>query len=264
LGTMLHEWMHSWYQQLMATNESLYSWMDEGFTTYAESRTSQWLRKKPAFAQEGSYRSYVNLATSHREEPLTTHADHYNTNFAYSANAYSKGAVFLTQLGYIISDSLLDKTLLEYYRLWKFKHPNPNDFIRVAEKTSGIHLQWYLQDWVNTTKTIDYKIDSLWSEGGQTLVRVKRLGDIAMPVDVELTFKDGSKELHYVPLATMYNTKPAENNTPRKVYEPNRWTHREIVISTSKPLNEITLVEIDPSLRLADIDRKNNKLELKW
>ncbi len=264
LGTMLHEWMHSWYQQLMGTNESLYSWMDEGFTTYAETRTSQWLRKKPAFAQEGSYKSYYNLVASRREEPMTTHADHYNTNYAYSNDAYSKGAVFLAQLGYIISDSLLDKTLLEYYRLWKFKHPNPNDFVRLAEKVSGLELKWYPQDWINTTKTIDYKIDSLWSDGQKTNIRIKRLGDIAMPVDVQLWFKDSSQETHYVPLALMYGIKPAENAFPRTVYAPQPWTHREMVISTTRPLTDIITVEIDPSLRLADVDRKNNKLELKW
>jgi hypothetical protein len=264
LGTMLHEWMHSWYQQLMGTNESLYSWMDEGFTTYAEGRVSQWLRKKPAFAQEGSYRGYYGLANSRREEPMTTHADHYNSNYAYSNDAYSKGAVFLSQLGYIISDSLLDKTLLEYYRLWKFKHPNPTDFIRVAEIVSGIQLKWYHQDWINSTKTIDYKIDSLWSDGQQTNIRIKRIGDIAMPIDVQLTFKDSTQELHYVPRGEMYNIKPVEHNIPRTVYAPQPWTHREMVISTTKPLSDIIGVEIDPSLRLADVDRKNNKLDLKW
>jgi len=47
---------------------------------------------------------------------------------------------------------MLDKILLEYYREWKFKHPNANDFIRVAEKVSGIELQWYKEYWINSTK----------------------------------------------------------------------------------------------------------------
>ena len=36
LETVFHEWMHSWYQMMLGTNESLYPWMDEGFTSYAE------------------------------------------------------------------------------------------------------------------------------------------------------------------------------------------------------------------------------------
>jgi hypothetical protein len=31
-----HEWMHSWYQMVLGTNEALYPWMDEGFTQHAE------------------------------------------------------------------------------------------------------------------------------------------------------------------------------------------------------------------------------------
>jgi hypothetical protein len=46
--------------------------------------------------------------------------------------------------------------MLEYYRQWRFKHPNVNDFIRLAEKTSGLKLDWYKEYWVNSTKTIDY------------------------------------------------------------------------------------------------------------
>src|SRR5690606_34941108 len=108
--------------------------------------------------ESGSYRGYFALVKSGLAEPMTTHADHYNTNFAYGQNAYSKGAVFVEQLGYIVGDKTLDKILLEYYKEWRFKHPDPNDFIRVAEKVSGIKLDWYLEYWIRTTKVIDYGI----------------------------------------------------------------------------------------------------------
>jgi hypothetical protein len=136
--------------------------------------------------------------------------------------------------------------------------------MKVAEDVSGMELKWYKDYWINTVKTIDYKIDSLWSEGESTNVRIKRLGDIPMPLDVQLTFKDGSKEMHYIPLNMMYGTKPAEDDVPRIVYSPQPWTNRDIIIATKKKINDITSVEIDPSQRMADVDRKNNRLELKW
>jgi hypothetical protein len=264
LGTAIHEWMHSWYQQLLGNNESLYAWMDEGFTSYAESKVMHWLKQDTAFALKDDYNAYYALVRSRLEEPMTTHADHYATNFAYSAAAYGKGAVFLGQLGYIIGDSLLQKTLLNYYNAWKFKHPTPNDFVRVAERTSGLELDWYKEYWVGTTKTIDYAIDSLWTEDGQTLVRIVRKGEMPMPVEVRLLFNNGTTELHYIPLNLMYGEKPAENTGIRISYEPQRWTHRTMVIRTNRRLNEIKEVEIDPSLRMADIDRNNNKLVLNW
>ena len=70
----------------------------------------------------------------------------------------------------------MDKILLEYYRLWSFKHPTPNDFIRVAEKVSGMQLQWYKEYMVNTTYTIDYAIDSLWEENGKTKDKINADG----------------------------------------------------------------------------------------
>ena len=261
----IHEWLHSWYQGVLATNESLYSWMDEGFTNYAEDRVLAWLRTQEGFAQKENYASYFQYAKSPFTEPLTTHADHFETNYAYNQSAYVKGSVFVEQLGYIVGNKTRDKILLKYYSDWKFKHPNANDFIRVAEKVSGIQLDWYKEYWVNTNKTINYSIDSLWEEDGKTKIRLRNEAEIPMPIDVELTFKDGTKEAHYVPMYLMFGQKQDElNNMPRKVYEPWKWTHPTYTIETSRKLLTVKTVEIDPSLQMADVDRRNNKLELRW
>lgn len=264
-GAWLHEWLHSWYQGMMATNESLYAWMDEGFTQYAEDRVAAFLKNNTGFAQADGYNNYFYLVRSKLEEPLTTHADHFNSNFAYSVAAYSKGAVFMEQLGYIVGADVRDKILQEYYRQWRFKHPDVNDFIQVAQKVSGIQLDWYREYWVNTTKTIDYSIDSIWEESGKTKVRLKNNGKIPMPIDLQLTFKDNSKELHYVPAYLMFGEKPVEyKEIPRKSYEAWKWTHPTYVIETEKRLADIVGVEIDPSQRMADVNRTNNKIEIKW
>lgn len=288
LGTALHEWMHTWYQMLLGTNESLHAWMDEGFTEYATNLVEEYYRQQvsrkrlagdPAALRRSdslalhtlpryhapNYTGYLTLARSGREEPMTTHADHYNTNYAYSNAAYSKGAVFMEQLGYIVGASVRDRILQEYYRQWRFKHPNPNDLVRVAEKVSGLQLDWYRMYWVGTTKTIDYAIDSLWEQAGATNIRLRREGQLPMPVDVKVTFRDGTSEWHYVPLNLMFGRKPAEEGQEqRTVYAPWKWTHPTYQIKTSRRLTDIATVEIDPSQRMADLDRKNNKLELKW
>lgn len=287
LGTVFHEWMHTWYQMLMATNESLYAWMDEGFTEWSSSRVSGFYRdavtrKKLAGniaainkldsvakllpkEQEDSYQGYYALVRSGLEEPLTTHADHFNTNFAYSLASYSKGAVFLEQLGYIVGDSIRDKILQDYYRLWRFKHPGVNDFLQVAERVSKMKLDWYRDYWVNTTKTIDYGIDSLWEVGNQTLIRLRRIGKMPMPIDLQLEFKDGSRLLAYVPQLDMFGEKPAEDlSMVRKVYEPWKWTHPEYVLAIDRKIADLKSIEIDPTRRMADIVRGNNRLDIPW
>lgn len=290
LGTAFHEWMHSWYQMILGTNESRYAWMDEGFTSFAESLVSSYYANRdkdkaaitssgistgpkrsivdPSMKESphaGSYQNYFALVKSGLEEPMTTHADHFETNFAYSIAAYSKGEVFLEQLGYIVGADQRDQILLDYYNQWKFKHPNVHDFIRIAEYRSGIELDWYQEYWVNTTKTIDYGIDSLFEQNGATSIRLKRTGKMPMPVDVVITYRDGSKELHYVPMNLMFGAKPVEDPAiPRKVYDAWKWTHPTYQISTNRKLQDIKSVEIDPSARMADTNPRDNKLELNW
>jgi aminopeptidase N len=202
------------------------------------------------------------VVKSGKEEALSTHADHFNTNFAYGIASYSKGAVFMEQLGYIVGAQVRDKILLEYYRLWRFKHPNADDFIRVAEKVSDIKLDWYKQYWINSTRTIDYAFDSLWEEGGKTKIRIKRVGLMPMPIDLQITFKDSTQEMHYVPLDLMYGEKPEENSMPRKTYPAWKWTNETYVVETKRRLADISVAEIDPSKRLADVERKDNRLKL--
>ena len=265
LETAIHEWCHSWYQMMLGTNENLYGWMDEGFTDYAEARVLAWLHHKDFFASAPEYDAYFTLATSIFDEPMSTPSNYFYTNYAYNTNSYYKGAVFLRQLGYIVGEANIDKILLEYYRSWRFKHPNPNDFIRVAEKTSGLQLQWYKEYMLYTTKTVNYAIDSLWEENGLSKIRLKRIGEMPMPIDLQLTFKDGSTEMHYIPSNLMFGEKLNENQAQkRETHEEWRWTHLTYVVEFKHRLTELKIAEIDPTKRMADIDRKNNVLELTW
>ncbi len=264
-GAAIHEWMHSWYQGMLGTNESLYPWMDEGFTQYSAARVSAFLGDHQGFAQADNYAGYYSLVKSGKEEPLTTHADHYNYNFSYSLSSYSKGAVFLEQLGYITGAQVRDRILLQYYKLWRFKHPNASDFFRVAEKVSGLKLDWYKEFWVNGTKTIDYGIDSLWEENGKTRIRLKMIGKVPMPIDVQMQFKDSSREIVYIPQYLMFGEKPVEDpSVPRQVTAPWKWTDPTFTFTINHRLTDLKIIEIDPSLRMADVDRKNNRLELNW
>ncbi len=288
LGTAFHEWMHSWYQGMFGTNESLYAWMDEGFTEYASAEVEAFYNAQPSIRKRleadparlqymdsvdallplrhyGQYQGYLYIAKSEWEEPLTTHADHFNTNFAYSLASYSKGAVFMAQLGYIIGEETRDKVLLEYYRLWRFKHPNANDFVQVAEKVSGLKLDWYKEYWIATTKTIDYGIDSLWEEAGKTKIRLKMTGKVPMPLDVMIQYKNGNRELAYIPQYLMFGEKPVEDKSvPRISFEPWKWTNPTYTIELNHKLTEFKSVEIDPTKRMADVNRENNRLELNW
>lgn len=290
VGTAIHEWMHTWYQHILGTNESLFPWMDEGFTSYAEDDISYWLNNNYALQspyinekekarlkveietaktqlpaiQFGNYAGYLTLAKSGIEEPMSTHSDHYNYNYSYSSAAYTKGATFLGLLGYVVSDSVRDAILINYYNTWKFKHPNANDFTRVAEKTSGLQLQWLKEYWVNSTKTIDYGLNNIEvsANNANAIISIQRNGKLPMPIEVLVTYKDGSTELHYIPLDLMLGAKPVEGAVNRILHTEWQWVAPTYTFETSKPLSALKSIEIDPSQRMPDINRSNNKLEI--
>ncbi|MEK6476464.1 M1 family metallopeptidase [Catalinimonas sp. 4WD22] len=261
VGVTVHEMIHSWYQGVLGTNESLYPWMDEGFTSYASSRTmANIFGGNPDDPQvhANSYAGYFNLAESGREEPMTTHSDHYSTNFAYGRAAYSKGAVFLAQLSYIIGDEVFERGMKRYFEEWKFKHPNPTNLKRIMEKESSIELDWYFEYFVNTTHTIDYGVKSVEDRGATTHVTLERVDKMPMPLDVLVTYEGGEQELFYIPLRIMRGEKENDTDYERTVLKDWPWVFPTYLLQIPRPLDEISQIQIDPSYRMADIDRSNN------
>ena len=259
VGVTAHELAHAWFQHLMATNESKHEWMDEGFTSYISSAAmNQVMETYAENPHTGSYRGYMQLANSGVEQPQTTQADRYNLNAAYGAAAYSKGAVFLAQLGYIIGKDNLDKTLKRYYDEWKFKHPTPNDFIRIAEKVSGAELDWYLNDWTRTTAKIDYGIKEVTeADENSTKVTLERHNLMPMPIDITVRYSNGEEEMIYIPLQMMRWEKPAEHEN-WTVAKDWAWAYPTYELNIDKPLSEIESIEIDESQLMADVKRDNN------
>lgn len=265
VNVIFHEVAHSWYQHMFGINETVDEWFDEGFTSYIEELGMQHIFEKKGVVSTNPviepYRAYYRLALSGKEEPMSLLADYYNTNYGYSNQAYNKGAVMAEQLGYIIGQQNLDKTFLTFYEKWKFKHPTPNDFKRVAEEVSGINLKWYFNLFINTTRKIDYAIEAV----SDSQITIRNKSDFAMPLDILVEYKDGTKELFYIPLREMRGEKPVENYTmydgvKRTVLDDWFWTKPTYAFSVSKRIAKVT---IDPTQRLADIEASDNVKVLK-
>jgi Peptidase family M1 domain len=269
VGVAVHELMHSWYQHLLGTNESLYAWMDEGFTSYASERIENDLKTKELlpglkpeeFFMADTYKGYKNLMESSKVEPSSTHSDHYNTNFAYSMSAYVVGAVFQHQLEYVIGKPAFDRGLLRYYRDWGFHHPNPNDYVRCMEKESGLELDWYKEYMIYTTKTVDYAITKVERESRkETKISLERIGKMPMPLDIVVTFKDGTQETWYIPLDLMRGEKANEHpNAEFNIADKDwQWTDYKYDLIIPARAKNVVKIQIDPSQRLADLNPENN------
>ena len=264
VGVTAHEMAHSWFQFVLATNETKHEWMDEGFTSYISNLAMNKILppKKPENPFEDAYNNYIYLAKSGKEQPLSTHADRYDLNMAYGISAYSKGEVFLAQLGYLIGQENLNKTIKRYYNEYKFTHPTPNDIKRVAEKVSGANLDWYLLDWTLTTNTIDYAIKNVESatDGVQrTGVSLERKGRMPMPLDILVEYTDGTKEFFYIPNTLMRWEKPNPyTGIKATVLKGWDWAYPTYFFEIPKAQSNIKSITIDPSGLLADVNKEDN------
>lgn len=265
LGVTAHELAHAWFQHILANNEAKHPWMDEGFTEYITSLSEEYVSGSFSdFPHKSSYDRYFMINNFQKgnpdieiDQPQTIHSDRWNFNFSYGANAYSKGSVFLSQLGYIIGKDNLAKTIKRYYNEFKFKHPTPNDFKRVAEKVSDIELEWYLNDWTRTTNKIDYEISSY--DKASKRVLLKRKENMPMPLEILATFEDGSKQLYYIPVDLMFGSK--KFNKDVVVLDSWKWVSSEYSFFISEQEKTLVSLEIDPSKRLADINQTDNFFE---
>ena len=259
VGVTAHELAHSWFQHILATNETKHEWMDEGFTSFISTLAeNEVLEENKEFPLAGSYRGYYGLATSGVEMPQATNANRYEHNYAYERAAYSKGAVFLGQLGYIIGQDKLFKTLQTYYDEWKFKHPLPNDLRVIAERVSGIQLQWYLTDWTQTTNRIDYAIEVVNATEKGTEIHLERKELMPMPQEVLIQFKDGSMALHYIPISLMRGEKENTYDLPWTQEKDWTWANPKYSFTIDQPKENIEAIVLDPSNLMADIDKSNN------
>jgi len=258
-GVTAHELAHSWFQHILATNETKHEWMDEGFTTFISTLAEdEILEENKDFPLEGSYRGYFNLAGSGMEMPQSTNANRYEHNYAYESTAYNKGAVFLGQLGYIVGKDNLYKILQTYYDEWKFKHPLPNDLRQIAERVSGLQLQWFLTDWTQTTNKIDYAVSAVNTVEKGTQILLKRKELMPMPLEVLIQYKNGETELHYIPISLLRGEKENPYTIDWIVQKDWNWANLEYSFVVDKPKEEVQVIVIDPSNLMADIDKNDN------
>ncbi|MDG2498507.1 MAG: M1 family metallopeptidase [Flavobacteriaceae bacterium] len=261
VGVTAHEIGHTWFQFLMASNESKHPWLDEGFAEYTCTFIENTIfGVEPSEPLKRHYDRYYSLVKSGKEQPMSTHADRFAYNAAYGISTYSKGALVLAQLRYIIGKENLEKTLKKYFKDWSFKHPTPNDFIRCAEKTSGLELEWFLTDWTQTTNTIDYGVKSADDSEGKTVITLERIGLMPMPVEVQVLLKDGSTKDYYVPLQMMRGEKPLLNSDV--LLKDWAWAHPEYRFTIDLDLSKIDTITIDVNKETADINKKNNQLKV--
>lgn len=164
----------------------------------------------------------------------------------------------LGQLGYIVGKEVLFEILQAYYKEWQFKHPLPNDFRRIAERISGLQLQWYLTDWTETTNKIDYAIAGIENRNTGSVITLERKELMPMPQEVLVVYKDGSASLHYIPISLMRGEKENDYTIDWTVHKDWTWASPFYELEIDQRKEAIETIVLDPSGLMADIDKNNN------
>ena len=240
-GVTDHEFGHIWFPMIVGSNERLHAWMDEGFNTFINS-ISEKSFNNGEYYQPKTAQSMAFFFNNDQMEPVMTAPDNLKEmNLGFLAY-YKPGAGMTMLRENILGEERFDKAFREYIKRWAFKHPTPDDFFRTMENVSGEDLSYFWRGWFQNKWKIDQAVTSVKYKNSDfkqgSILKVENIGQLPMPVQGEITFKDGSNQSFSLPVEVW------KRNT--------QWTFE---LPTNK---EITSVKLDPKGNYPDADPSNN------
>lgn len=242
-GVTAHELAHMWVPMIVSTNERRYTWIDEGHTSFHTQQANVDRFGYEQFNRGNLFAQYLQIAGTDLEGEMMRWSDFHYPGPAYGIASYPKPASVLVALKGVLGEDRFNEAHTEFMERWAYKHPYPWDLFNTFEDVTGEDLSWFWRSWYYETWVLDQSISYVQQEDDQTVITIEDLGNVPMPVHIEITFEDGS--------------------TSKEVLSVDHWlkgqTTREHVVDTQ---SEIVKVEIDPEILFPDADRSNNVWEL--
>ena len=208
----IHEFGHQYFYGLIGTNEFEEAWLDEGITSYIESRIIDDVYGKGSFLDfpglriiDGAFQRVSYTKNRPTRGATYTFAWEYTFSGDYGKASYAKPATFLTTLENYLGWETMEQIIKTYYTRWRFDHPTTNDFIAIAEEISGRDLDWFFDQFVFGTVAVDYAVEYVLNEPVETVedadeqtyeawVLVHRKQDGIYPQKLRVLMEDGRTE----------------------------------------------------------------------
>jgi len=205
-SVVTHEIGHMWYPMIVGSDERRYAWMDEGFNTFINTFSEEGYFKREDMTRRRGEASYVlQIDQMPTAQPIMTYANRYRTGSNLGSLAYVKPSIgLLTLRNKILGPEVFDSAFREYTRRWAFKHPQPADFFRTIEDVSGRDLDWFWRGWFLSTAALDQSVDTVTQSAGNARIVIRNLGQQVMPVELQVTFGDGTTKLLEYPVEIWY------------------------------------------------------------
>ena len=173
----IHEFGHSYFMGIMASNEFEEPWLDEGVNSYWEQRIvdhyygdGYGLVKLPFLKMSDRGQGRIGYITSPSRSIATNDLPSWMyPHNTYSMMSYSKAAVWLHTLEGIIGTETMDNVFREYYRRWSFRHPSGRDFIAVVNDVVrkehgdrfGENMNWFFDQVLYGSGVCDYRLSGI-------------------------------------------------------------------------------------------------------
>lgn len=187
----VHEIFHTMFPFYMGVNETKYGWMDEGWATLGE-----WILSHAIDStindDYGVVRTEMN-AGKEIDMPVMTLSTQSNGT-AFFLNSYPKPAYGYLFVKDALGDDLFFKGLHFYMQQWNGKHPLPLDFFNCMNTGSGKNLNWFWKKWFYEDGYADLTITKVNNASSAKQIVIENKGNKPIPVDVTVTFSDGSKQ----------------------------------------------------------------------
>lgn len=278
-GLLAHEVGHMWFYGMVGSNETYRAFLDEGFTQFltvwsleqingkeknykdyvGKGKRNHVLKhlypKRPRY--ESLYYPYIKTVRDGYDHQLNTHSSQFNGAIRHGGGyglVYYKTGVMLYNLQYVLGDELFKDAMQYYFNKWKMAHPYPEDFRQAIIDYTKTDLNWFFDQWLETTKQIDYAIKKVNQKNGKLKVELARKGGMQMPLDITIKTKNNKEINLHIP--NTYFIKKSDATILPQWYG---WDRLNPTYTFEIELfDQVTEVQIDTTYRLADVDLSNN------
>ena len=206
-----HEIAHTYFPFYMGINESRYAFMDEGWATTLElfiGRAENGAAQADEFYKQFRVNRWIHDPSTAEDLPIITPSSELRAG--YGNNSYGKASLSYLALQDMLGEELFKKSLKEYMARWHGKHPIPWDYFNSMNSASGQDLNWFFNNWFFTNNYIDLALDPVTTTAQGPAVAVRNVGGFAVPVNLKVTYADGSTAaVHQSPAVWRANERQA-------------------------------------------------------
>jgi hypothetical protein len=199
-GLVLHELGHQWFYGIVATDEHAWPFLDEGLTTFVTGRALEALHPGAPILSGtelgvGAWDRASGRRARHRQA-VASSAGSYATGSDYASSVYSRAATLLRSIDGAY-DGAATRAVELYARRHRFGHPTPRELLEAVRETGGDEASEALRLGLFERAHVDYEVVAVSSraidDGHEVEALLRRSGSLALPVEVELTLRDGQR-----------------------------------------------------------------------